>query len=112
MRTLELQTRRNQVQRVQTSVSLEIPGVAPPNNSDDIDEKEVPQSIPGGRSIAHNILNNQHCPFLSIDIETGGDIAGAMSRVGRRVVIDLVRTHEGEEAEAEAEEEAGGVGEA
>jgi hypothetical protein len=56
--------------------SLEIPGVAPPNNSDDIDEEEVPQSIPGGRSIAHNILNNQHCPFLSIDIDTGGDIAG------------------------------------
>jgi hypothetical protein len=63
--------------------SLEIPGVALPNNSDDIDEEEVPQSIPGGRSIAHNILNNQHCPLLSIDIETGGDIGGAMSRIGR-----------------------------
>jgi hypothetical protein len=53
--------------------SLEIPGVALPNNSDDIDEEQVPQSIPGGRSIAHNILNNQHCPFLLIDIERGSD---------------------------------------
>jgi hypothetical protein len=43
---------------------LKIPGVALPNNSDDIDEEEVHQSIPGGRSMAHNILNNQHCPFL------------------------------------------------
>jgi hypothetical protein len=72
--------------------SLEIPGVAPPNNSDDIDEEELPQSIPGGRSIAHNILNNEHCPFLSIDIEMGGHIAGAsMPRVGRRVVVNLIR---------------------
>jgi hypothetical protein len=51
--------------------SLEIPGVAQPNNIDDIDEEEVPPSIPGGRSIAHNKLNNQHCPFLSNDIKTG-----------------------------------------
>jgi hypothetical protein len=50
--------------------SLEIPGVALPNNSDDIDEEEVPQSIPGGRPIAHNIINNQHCPFLLIDTST------------------------------------------
>jgi hypothetical protein len=63
--------------------SLEIPGEALPNNSDDIDDEEVLQSIPSGRSIAHKILNNQHCPFLSIDIETGGDIAGAMLHVGQ-----------------------------
>ncbi len=33
--------------------SLEISGVALPNNSDDIDEEEVPHFIPGARSIAH-----------------------------------------------------------
>jgi hypothetical protein len=32
--------------------------------------------IPKGRSIAHNIFNNQNAVFLSFDIETAGEIAG------------------------------------
>jgi hypothetical protein len=45
-------------------------------NSSNLDEGEEDQTIPGGRSIAHHTLNNHLCQFLSIDIETGGDIAG------------------------------------
>ena len=33
-------------------------------------------TIPKGRSIAHNIFNNQNAVFLSFDIETAGEIAG------------------------------------
>ncbi len=33
-------------------------------------------SIPKGRSITHNIFNNQQAVFLSFDIKTVGDIAG------------------------------------
>jgi hypothetical protein len=64
--------------------SLEISGVAPPNNSYDIYEEKVPQFIPSGRSIGHNILSNQHCPFLLIDIEMGGDIAGIIQLSAER----------------------------
>ncbi len=46
------------------------------------DEGEVNQSIPGGRSIAHHTLNNHLCQFLSIDIETGGDLAGIIEVEG------------------------------
>jgi hypothetical protein len=70
--------------------SLEIPGVALPNNNDDIDDEELPHSIPGGRSIAHNILNNQHRPFLSIDIEMGCDIAGIIQLLAKITYIRLV----------------------
>jgi hypothetical protein len=34
-------------------------------NTSNLDEVEVVQSIPGGRSIAHHTLNNQLCQFLS-----------------------------------------------
>jgi hypothetical protein len=33
-------------------------------------------TIPKGRSIAHNIFDNQNVVFLSFDIETAGEIAG------------------------------------
>ena len=33
-------------------------------------------TIPKGRSIAHNIFDNQSAVFLSFDIETAGEIAG------------------------------------
>jgi hypothetical protein len=45
-------------------------------NSSNVDEGEEVLSIPGGRSIAQHTINNHLCQFLSIDIETGGDIAG------------------------------------
>jgi hypothetical protein len=45
-------------------------------NSYNLDEGGEVQSIPGGRSIAHHTINNHLCQFLSIDIETEGDIAG------------------------------------
>jgi hypothetical protein len=44
----------------------------------------------GGRSKAHNTLNNQHCPFLSIDIETGGDIAGIIQLSAEITYMRLV----------------------
>ncbi len=70
--------------------SLEIPCVALPNNSDDIAEEEVPHSIPGGRPIVHNILNNQHCSFLSIHIKTGGNIAGIIQLSAKITYMRLV----------------------
>jgi hypothetical protein len=33
-------------------------------------------TIPKGRSIAHNIFDNQNAVFLSFDIETADEIAG------------------------------------
>jgi hypothetical protein len=33
-------------------------------------------TIPKGRSITHNIFDNQRAIFLSFDIETAGEIAG------------------------------------
>ena len=33
-------------------------------------------TIPKGRSIVHNIFDNQNTDFLSFDIETAGEIAG------------------------------------
>ena len=33
-------------------------------------------TIPKGRSITHNIFDNQNAVFLSFDIETAGEIAG------------------------------------
>ncbi len=41
----------------------------------DIDE-DGGGAIPKGRSIAHNIFNNQQAVFLSFDIKTAGEIAG------------------------------------
>ena len=38
-------------------------------------------TIPKGRSIAHNIFDNQNTDFLSFDIETAGEIAGQSARI-------------------------------
>ena len=43
-------------------------------------------TIPEGRSIAHNIFNNQNTVFLSFDIETAGEIAGIV-----QVLAEIVR---------------------
>ncbi len=45
-------------------------------NSGAIGEEGGLGTIPKGRSIAHNIFDNQNAVFLSFDIETAGDIAG------------------------------------
>jgi hypothetical protein len=45
-------------------------------NSGAIDEEGGLDTIPKGRSIAHNIFNNPNAVFLSFDIETAGEIAG------------------------------------
>jgi hypothetical protein len=57
-----------------------------------VDEGGVDQSIPGGRSIAHHILNNNLCQYLSIDIETGGEIAGTIHLSAEIVHMKLVLT--------------------
>jgi hypothetical protein len=57
-----------------------------------VDEGEVNQSIPGGRSIAHHKLKHNLCQFLSIDIETGGDIAGIIQLSAELVHMKLVST--------------------
>jgi hypothetical protein len=57
-----------------------------------VDEGEVNQSIPGGRSIAHHTLNNHLCQYLSIDIETGGEIAGIIQLSAEIVQMKLVST--------------------
>jgi hypothetical protein len=51
-----------------------------------VDEGEVDQSIPDGRSIAHHTLNNHLCQYLSINIETGGEIAGIAEIVHMKLV--------------------------
>ncbi len=50
------------------------------------------QSIPGGRSISHHTLNNQLCQYLSIDNETGGEIAGIIQLSAEIVHMKLVST--------------------
>jgi hypothetical protein len=45
-------------------------------NSGAIGEEGRLDTIPKGRSIAHNIFDNQNAVFLSFDIETAGEIAG------------------------------------
>ena len=45
-------------------------------NSGAIGEEGGLGTIPKGRSIAHNIFDNQNAVFLSFDIETAGEIAG------------------------------------
>ncbi len=59
-------------------------------NSSNLDEGEEDQSIPGGRSIAHHTLNNHLCQFLSIDIETGGDMAGIIQLSAEITQMKLV----------------------
>jgi hypothetical protein len=61
-------------------------------NSSNLDEGEEDQSIPGGRSIAHHTLNNHLCQFLSIDIKTGGDIAGIIQLSAEITQMKLVST--------------------
>ena len=56
---------------------------------------EEVQSIPGGRSIAHHTLNSHLCQFLSIDIETGGDIAGIIQLSAEIAQMKLVSTGTG-----------------
>ncbi len=55
-----------------------------------VDEAGGGQSIPGGRSIAHHTLNNHLCQYLSIDIETGGEIAGIIQLSAEIVHMKLV----------------------
>jgi hypothetical protein len=55
-----------------------------------VDEGEVDQSIPGGRSIAHHTLNNHLCQYVSIDVETGGEIAGIIQLSAEIVHMKLV----------------------
>jgi hypothetical protein len=55
-----------------------------------VDEGEVDQSIPGGRSIAHHTLNNHLCQFLSTDIETGGEFAGIIQLSAEIVHMKLL----------------------
>ena len=45
-------------------------------NSGAIDEEGGLSTIPKGRSITHNIFDNQNAVFLSFDIEAAGEIAG------------------------------------
>ena len=45
-------------------------------NSGAIGEEGGLGTIPKGRSIAHNIFDNQNAVFLSFDIETADEIAG------------------------------------
>jgi hypothetical protein len=59
-------------------------------NSSNLDEGEEVQSIPGGRSIAHHTINNHLCQFLSIDIETGVDIAGIIQLSAEITQMKLV----------------------
>jgi hypothetical protein len=61
-------------------------------NSSNLDEGEEVQSIPGGRSIAHHTINNHLCQFLSIDIKTGGDIAGIIQLSAEITQMKLVST--------------------
>jgi hypothetical protein len=60
------------------------------SNSSKLDEGEEVQSNPGGRSIAHHTLNNHLCQYLSIDIETGGDIAGIIQLSAEITQMKLV----------------------
>jgi hypothetical protein len=70
--------------------------VSTPENTDlklsNLDEGEVVQSIPGGRSIAHHTINNHLWQFLSIDIESGGDIAGIIQLSAEITQMKLVST--------------------
>jgi hypothetical protein len=50
-------------------------------NSGAIGEEGRLDTIPKGRSIAHNIFDNQNAVFLSFDIETAGEIAGQSARI-------------------------------
>jgi hypothetical protein len=61
-------------------------------NLSNLDEGEEVQSIPGGRSIAHHTINNHLCQFLSINIETGGDIAGIIQLSAEITQMKLVST--------------------
>ncbi len=61
-------------------------------NSSNLDQGEEVQSIPGGQSIAHHMINNHLCQFLSIDIETGGDIAGIIQLSAEITQMKLVST--------------------
>jgi hypothetical protein len=61
-------------------------------NLSKLDEGEKVQFILGGRSIAHHSINNHLCQFLSIDIETGGDIAGIIQLSAEIAQIKLVST--------------------
>jgi hypothetical protein len=57
-----------------------------------VDEGELDQSIPGGRSIAHHTLNHHLCQYLSIDFETGGEIACIIQLSAEIVHMKLVST--------------------
>jgi hypothetical protein len=61
-------------------------------NLSNLDEGEEVQSIPGGRSIAHHMINNLLCQFMSIDIETGGDIAWIIQLSAEITQMKLVST--------------------
>jgi hypothetical protein len=61
-------------------------------NSSNLDEGEEVQSIPGGRSKSHHTLNNHPYQFLSIDIETGGGIAGIIQLSAEITQMKLVST--------------------
>jgi hypothetical protein len=61
-------------------------------NSANLNEGVEDQSIPGRRSIAHHTLNNHLCQFLSIDIETGGGIAGIIQLSAEITQMKLVST--------------------
>jgi hypothetical protein len=57
-----------------------------------VDEGKVDQSIPDGRLIAHHTLNSHLCQYLSIDVETGGEIAGIIQLSAEIVHMKLVLT--------------------
>ncbi len=67
------------IEALNSAVEMEIWGSEfgsedPADNTDGIGEDGGAGIIPKGRSIAHNIFNNQQSVFLSFDIEMAGEI--------------------------------------
>jgi hypothetical protein len=90
-RAEEVLERCNKASEFTDKTDVSTPGIANSNLSN-LDEGEEVQSIPGGRSIAHHMLNNHLCHFLSIDIETGEDIAGIIQLSAEITQMKLVST--------------------
>jgi hypothetical protein len=60
-------------------------------NSGAIGEERGLGTIPKGRSIAHNIFDNQNAVFLSFDIEMAGEIAGIVQISAEIVHLRSIR---------------------